>query len=218
MTRLPPVFCLATGCSILGLPVLALAAQQFWLPETFNDLGFSVRVPPAWQVSSRPEPGKPIFAIFRQVSSDLLDDCRVMVAKNQSPSSLTQEQLDLALKNKFFASPVPDYNALEIKRKTLEENINKNGGHVQIIKLDYDKLAGHPSIAYTMMDEQFGRTGEFKQFSYVHTLLTPERLYTIICSATSHDMNTATMEFGNKIYAEIIPFIASFTLLPLEAK
>lgn len=195
-----------------------LSAQQTGQPESFSEFGFSVKVPPGWQVSARPTASQSTFKMFKQVSPDLFDECVVEVSYNKTQTYPTQEEIDAAVRDKFYGSPVPDFNAQQAEIKRLEEAYLKGGSLVSILRLDLDTLAGHPSESYTMKEEHGGNTGEFKRFSYIHILRTPARLYSVNCHATSHDMDSATMEFGQKIYAQIVPFVASFTLVPQEVK
>jgi hypothetical protein len=191
---------------LAGFASAGALAQNAWPAEHFSDYGFSISVPPAWQVIGRPTPNDQTFKISKEVYADLVDVCR--------PSNgASQEQIDQYQAKKFYGSPVPDQQMLAAEKARLEQAIGRDGFPVKVEAVGLDKLAGHPSLYYTYMRSALGGGGDLRQFAYVLSLETPERSFTLLCQSTSHDLDKARAEFGQKIYAEIVPFFRSFALL-----
>jgi hypothetical protein len=188
------------------------SAQNAWPAERFSDYGFSINVPPAWQVIARPAPGDSTFKISKQVSADLVDVCMVHV-HDRASNGVSQQQIDEYQAKKFYGSPVPDQQTLAAEKARLEQAIGREGFPVKVEAVGLDKLAGHPSLYYTYMRSGLGAGGDLRQFAYVLSLETPQRAFTLLCQSTSRDADKARSEFGQKIYAEIIPFFKSFALL-----
>ena len=203
---------------IISLEVLNLGkplAQQSWQEARFDEFGFAVKIPPGWKIYSTPKPDKASLIVFKNISADLYDDCNITVVPNDAYANLTQEQIDSQVQASLMQYPVPDYSRKESTRKKLEEELNQGSAFPATVRsVDFDKLGGHSSRAYTAIYDHFGKARDEKRFSYVHTLWTPHQQFTVSCNATSHDINAVMREFGSGISSTITPFIASFVMAP----
>jgi len=212
MIRAPLMLALQVAFLTVALKPHQLSAQQSWQQESFPELGFSVRVPPRWQVVGRPSPGNSVFKIFKQVSPDLTDECLVIVGHHVGSNQMTQDQFDADLRSKFLGSPVPDNRTIGEMRRGLEQDLHSREPTAKLEIMTLDRLGGHPSVEYTYSGDGSGNAEGLKHFTLDNFLMTPKNAYEIRCTATSHNADAARGEFSTKINYEIVPFVASFVL------